>query len=281
MKETISLITGANSGIGYATAEGLARQGHHVIMVSRNKQRGKAAQQNIITNTKNSKVDLLVADLSSQKSIRQLAQQVNERYDKLDVLINNAGGLFSSYTENSDGFEQTFAVNYLAPFLLTHLLMDKVRASEKRRIINVASIMQAKQFDLEDAAQPNSAKYTSMNAYKVSKTAVLMMTYYMAEHLSGSGVTVNTLHPGSIYTPQSARIVPTFLRPLLKLFMQSPEQGASTSLYLASSDEVSNVSGKFFKSKKMAQTVPFSYDSAKQKALYDKSIIWTGVNPSD
>jgi len=280
MSETISLITGANSGIGYATAEGLAKQGHRIIMVSRDKQRGETAQRNIINHTKNTKVDLLVADLSSEDGVRQLAQQVNARYDKLDVLINNAGGVFGSYAKNTDGFEQTFAVNYLAPFLLSHLLMDKLKSSGSGRIVNVASIMQDNRFDSEDAAHPDPAKYRGMKAYKAAKTAVLMMTYYMAENLSGSGITVNALHPGIIYTPQSTKTAPSWVRPLMKLFMQSPEQGASTSIYLASSDEVSQVTGKFFKSKKMARTVPVSYDSAKQKALYDKSMIWTAISPT-
>jgi NAD(P)-dependent dehydrogenase (short-subunit alcohol dehydrogenase family) len=272
-----SLITGANSGIGYATAEELARQGHHVIMVCRDEQRGKAAQQAIIQQTGSSKVDLLLADLSSFKEIAQLAQQVNERYDTLDVLINNAGGLFNSYETSKDSFELTFAVNYLAPFLLTRLLLHKLKASEAGRIINVASIMQAKQFEPKNAAHPSQTAYRSMKAYGTAKTAVLMMTYHLAKELSGSGVTVNALHPGVIYTPQSAKTAPAFARPLMKLFMQSPKQGARTSIYLATSDEVGKITGEFFKGTQKARTVPVTYNAEKQKELYEKSIQWTSA----
>lgn len=268
------LITGANSGIGYATAEGLASQGHQVIMVCRDPKRGAAAQQAIIKQTGNAKIDLLIADLSSAKEIARLAQQVKQRYDKLEVLINNAGGLFSRYETNDEGFEMTFAVNYLAPFLLTRLLLPKLQEAGAGRIVNVASIMQAKQFDLEAAAHPTAAAYRSMHAYKLAKTAVLMMTYRMASELSGSGVTVNALHPGVIYTPQSARTAPAFARPLMKLFMQSPQQGARTSIYLAISDEVSGATGKFYKSMKVAPTVAIASNVDKQNELHEKSMQW-------
>ncbi len=277
MRAKICLITGANSGIGYETAKGLAMQGHHILMVCRDQQRGAEAQQAIQDQAQNANVDLLVADLSSQKDIRRLAQQVHERYGKLDVLIHNAGGLFGSYKTSVDGFEQTFAVNYLAPFLLTQLLLDLVRASGGGRIIHVASIMQAKQFVLSEAAHPSLRTYNSMNAYRAAKTAVLMMTYHLAKQTEGSGVTVNALHPGVIYTPQSARIVPSFIRPLMKLFMQTPEQGARTSIYLATSAEVSKTTGSFFKATQTARTVPVSYDLEKQQELYRQSMLWTGL----
>ncbi|GBF78178.1 hypothetical protein PA598K_06788 [Paenibacillus sp. 598K] len=281
MSAKTSLITGANSGIGYATAEGLASQGHHIIMVCRDAKRGAAAQQAIIGQTGNAKVDLLIADLSSAKEIARLAQQVKERYDKLDVLINNAGGLFSRYETNDEGFELTFAVNYLAPFLLTRLLLPKLQEVGAGRIVNVASIMQAKQFDLEAAAHPSTSAYRSMQAYKLAKTAVLMMTYHMAGELSDSGVTVNALHPGVIYTPQSARTAPAFARPLMKLFMQSPQQGARTSIYLATSDEVKGATGKFYKSMKVARTVAIASNVNKQNELHEKSRLWMAAYLGD
>ncbi|WP_083937920.1 SDR family NAD(P)-dependent oxidoreductase [Paenibacillus daejeonensis] len=274
MSAKICLITGANSGIGYATAEGLASQGYHIIMVCRDQQRGTAAKQAILQQIQGAKVDLLVADLSSAKDIVRLAQQVKERHNKLDVLINNAGGVFSSYQTNDDGFEQTFAVNYLAPFLLTRLLLPQLQASGAGRIINVASIMQAKQFEADEAAHPLESSYRGMKAYKLAKTAVLMMTYRMAKEWSGSGVTVNALHPGVIYTPQSARSVPAFARPLLKLFMQSPQQGSRTSIYLATSEEVAATTGQFFKAMQTAPTVPVTMDVDKQNELHDQSMVW-------
>ncbi|MFS0722381.1 SDR family NAD(P)-dependent oxidoreductase [Paenibacillus sp. 1P07SE] len=274
MSAKTSLITGANSGIGYATAEGLASQGHHVIMVCRDAQRGAAARQAIMQQTGSTKVDLLIADLSSAKDIVRLAKQVKESYGSLDVLINNAGGVFNRYQTNDEGFEQTFAVNYLAPFLLTRLLLPLLKKAEAGRIIHVASIMQAKQFDPEDAAHPAASSYRSMHAYKLAKTAVLMMTYRLARELSSSGVTVNALHPGVIYTPQSVRSVPAFARPLLKLFMQSPQQGAHTSIYLATSEEVGTTTGQFFKVMQVARTVAVTMDVDKQNELHEKSMQW-------
>lgn len=278
MRAKVSLITGANSGIGYATAEELARQGHHVIIVCRDEQRGKEAQQSVIQQTGNSKVDLLLADLSSTKDTARLARQVNERYEKLDVLINNAGGIFGSYRTNEDRIEQTFAVNYVAPFLLSELLLQKLKDSGAGRIINVASDMQAKQFDPDHAARPSSDAYNRADSYRAAVTAMLMMNYYMAKELSGSGVTVNALHPGVIYTPQSARNAPALFRPLMKLFLQSPEQGARTSIYLATSDEVRNTTGEFFvKGTQRTRSVPITYNAEKQKELYEKSIQWTSA----
>jgi len=269
------MVTGANSGIGFATAEGLAGQGARVILVCRNPERGEEARRKIAKVTGNDDVALLVADLSSQQEIRRLAQRFLERYDKLDVLVNNAGGLFRRKEINADGFEMTFAVNYLAPFLLTHLLLDSLKASGSGRIVNVASIMQAKRFVPEEAARPT--RYSSMNAYKEAKLAVLLMTYGMAERLSGSGVTANALHPGAVYTPQSARSAPAFARPLMRLFMRTPEQGARMPLYLATSPDAAGINGKYFKDGKETVTVPLSYDAELQEDLYRKSLQWTGL----
>lgn len=278
MKSKLCLITGANSGIGFATASGLARQGAHVIIVSRNVQRGEEAVHKIKADTGNSTVELLTADLSSLQDIRHLAEQFNERYNKLDVLINNAGGLFPKQETSVDGFEMTFALNYLAPFLLTHLLLDAMRAAEAGRIVNVASRVQAKQLDWHELGQPKASGYSSMDAYGKAKTALLMMTYYMADQLIDSNITVNALHPGVIYTPQATKFAPNFLKPLAKLFMRSPEQGAVTSLYLATSPEVEQVTGKYFTSKKATRTVPISYHSELQQKLYEKSLHWVGLN---
>lgn len=277
MKSKLCLITGANSGIGFATASGLASQGAHVIIVSRNVQRGKEAVHKIKADTGNSTVELLTADLSSLQDIRHLAEQFNDRYNKLDVLINNAGGLFPKQETSVDGFEMTFALNYLAPFLLTHLLLDAMRAAEAGRIVNVASRVQAKQLDWHELGQPKASGYSSMDAYGKAKTALLMMTYYMADQLMNSNITVNALHPGVIYTPQATKLAPNFLKPLAKLFMRSPEQGAATSLYLATSPEVEQITGKYYSSKKATRTVPISYHSELQQKLYEKSLHWVGL----
>ncbi|MFD1389124.1 SDR family oxidoreductase [Oceanobacillus oncorhynchi subsp. oncorhynchi] len=271
------LITGANSGIGFATAAILAKQGCRIILVCRNEKKGEEARQKLLKAADNKAIDLLIADLSSQQEIRKLAEQVQKRYSKLDVLINNAGGVFSQYQVNNDGFEMTFAVNYLAPFLLTHLLLDQLKATDSGRVVNIASVMEDKKFEPDNAVNQTASDYSGMQAYKTAKTAVLMMTYYMSERLSNSGVTVNALHPGFIYTPQATRMAPRFLRPVMKLFSKNPEQGAALPAYLASSNEVKDVTGKFFKDNKIEQTSPVSYNEERQKDLYIKSLQWTGL----
>ncbi|WP_082672883.1 SDR family NAD(P)-dependent oxidoreductase [Paenibacillus senegalimassiliensis] len=215
--------------------------------------------------------------MSSFAAIRQLAEQAVERYERLDVLINNAGGVFSQQQLSQDGYEMTLAVNYLAPFLLTHLLLDSLRASGAGRIINVASRMQAKQLQLEALPKQDAGRYSGMGVYRQAKTALLMMTYHLANRLPEHEVTVNALHPGVIYTPQSAKSAPSFIRPLMKLVMQSPEQGAATSLYLATSPEVSQVTGNYYVGQRPVRTVPVSYDAALQQQLYEQSLVWTGL----
>lgn len=278
MNSKICLVTGSNSGIGFATAEGLAKQGAHVVLVSRNAERGEEARKELVRRTGNSAIDLLAGDLSSFADIRQLAGEVNERYERLDVLVNNAGGVFSQRELSRDGYELTFAVNYLAPFLLTHLLLDALKASGAGRIINVASRMQTKQLQLEVLPKQDAGRYSGMSVYKQAKTALLMLTYFLAGRLPKQEVTVNALHPGIIYTPQSARTAPAFVRPLMKLIMQSPEQGAATSLYLATSPEMNQVTGNYYTGQQPVRTVPISYDTALQQQLYEQSLIWTGLS---
>lgn len=247
-------------------------------MVARSQAKGYEAQQKVMRETGNTSVKLEIANLSSQDEIKELASRVKKEYSKLDVLINNAGGVFGKYEVSEDGFEMTFAVNYLAPFLLTHLLLDLLKASESGRIINVASIMQDKKFNPEILTQQNSANYSAMDTYKTVKTAVLLMTYDMSEKLKESGVTVNALHPGFIYTPQATRMAPRLLKPIMKLFSETPEKGAELPAYLAVSTDNENVTGKFFKDKKEVETVPISYDEDIQKTLYMKSRQWTGLD---
>ncbi|MEK5023490.1 SDR family oxidoreductase [Paenibacillus sp. FSL M7-1046] len=157
------------------------------------------------------------------------------------------------------------------------MLLDQLKPSGAGRIINVASSAQTKQWDIEQLSQ-QQRKFSSMDAYKEAKTAVLMMTYYMAKQVSDMKVTVNALHPGVIYTPQSSRTAPAFAKPLLKLFMKSPEQGAETSVHLASSPDLTNVTGTYFVGKQPTKTVTVSYDTVLQKKLYEQSLQWTGLS---
>ncbi|WP_202865902.1 SDR family oxidoreductase [Paenibacillus contaminans] len=275
MKGKIAMVTGANSGIGKATALGLAKQGAEVVIVCRDRVRGEAARKEIAEQSGNGNIELLVADFASLESVRQVVRQFKERYDKLHVLVNNAGGMFSKQERSMDGFEMTFAVNYLAPFLLTHLLMDTLKASAPARIVNVASEVQAKTIAVDTVLNP--PVYKSFAAYGQAKLAVVMMTYTLAKRLQGSSVTINALHPGAIYTPQSAKFAPAFLRPLMRLFMKTPEQGAQTPLFLASSPELEGRTGKYYKDQQVKQTGAASYDIALQEQLYANSMKWTGL----
>ena len=190
MSGRICMVTGANSGIGKATALGLARAGAHVIMVCRDRTRGENVQHEIIQQSGNPEIELLLADLSSQQSIRQLVHDFTQRYAYLHVLVNNAGGVFARRRLSVDGLEMTFALNHLASFLLTNLLLDTLKASAPARIINVSSIAQAQGFiDLDDLQAVK--KYRVMRAYAQSKLANVLFTYALGHRLRGSGVTVN------------------------------------------------------------------------------------------
>ncbi|XID93877.1 SDR family oxidoreductase [Paenibacillaceae bacterium WGS1546] len=267
----VSLVTGGNSGIGLETAVGLASSGATVVIVSRDAKRGEQAREEITRRSGNSGIELIVADLSFGASVRQAAEQFLSRHDRLHVLVNNAGGLFQQLQMSPDRFEMTFALNYLAPFLLTHTLLGALKAGGGR-IVNVASAVQAKTLDLDQLRDPGS--YSSMKVYGRAKLAVIMFTYWLAKKLKGTGVTVNALHPGAIYTPQSSRTVPGFLRPAMRLFMASPEQGAQPSLRLALAPEMEGVTGKYYNKLQEARTVPISYNSELQERLYERSLDW-------
>jgi NAD(P)-dependent dehydrogenase (short-subunit alcohol dehydrogenase family) len=274
MQGKICMITGANSGIGKETALALARKGATVVMVSRDRARGEAAQNEVKAQSGNNRVDLLLADLSSQQSIHQLVEDFQRRYSQLHVLINNAGVYMLNWRETVDGLEMSFAVNYLAPFLLTNLLLDTLKASAPARIINVSSEAHEQGYINLDDLQSEKG-FPFMRAYGQSKLAVLMFTYELARLLEGTGVTVNALHPGFVATNIGQSGVPSFLRPLVRLILSipgiSPEEGAKTSVYLASSPDVEGVSGRYFVKSIPVRSAPISYDEALQQKLWEES----------
>src|SRR5207248_11411963 len=242
MQGKICMVTGANSGIGKATVLALAQMGATVVMVCRDRARGEEARSEITTKSRNNAVDLLLADLSSQQSIRQLVENFQQHYTHLHVLINNAGAgaAFTCRRETVDGLEMTFAVNYLAPFLLTNLLLDVLKASAPARIVNVSSNShEAGYIKLDDLQEEKH--YRSMRVYGQSKLAVVLFTYELARRLQGTGVTANCLHPGFVATHFGQSAVGSVGRCITKLIFSSlgisPEEGAKTSIYLASSLE--------------------------------------------
>jgi NAD(P)-dependent dehydrogenase (short-subunit alcohol dehydrogenase family) len=273
MHGKICLVTGANSGIGKATALALAQMGATVVMVCRDRARGEQARSEIITTSKNTAVDLLLADLSSQESIRHLVEDFQHHYTHLHVLINNAGAAFPRRRETVDGVEMTLAVNYLAPFLLTHLLLDVLTASAPARVVNVSSNShEAGYIKLENLQSKNP--YGSMKVYGQAKLAVVLFTYELARRLKGTGVTVNCLHPGFVATHFGQKDVGPAFRLLVKVlgsFGTSPEKGAKTSIYLASSPKVEGVTGTYFVKSIPRRSAAISYDESIQRHLWEQS----------
>ncbi len=281
MVNKVCLVTGANSGIGKVTALELARMGARVVMVCRNRAKGEEARRAIQQRSGNQAVDLLIADLASQREVRRLAQAFTDRYDHLHVLINNAGGIFMSRRTSPDGIEMTFAVNYLAPFLLTHLLLDSLKASAPARIVNVSSDNHAMSAVDPTDWNMEHGKYQQMRAYAQSKLAVVLFTYELACRLETTGVTANVLHPGVVATNFWSQPLPTYLRWLggiARLFSISAAKGARTTIYLASSPEVASVTGKYFEKCHEKPSSRLSYNRDLQTSLWELSERMTGLS---
>lgn len=283
MKGRICMVTGANSGIGNATALGVAKMDATVVMVCRNAEKGRAARNQIVKESGNNSVDLLIADLSSQESIRGLTRSYTQKYEKSHVLVNNAGTYFTKRHVTSDGMETTFAVNYLAPFLLTNLLLDALKSSAPARVINVAGAYHAKgAIDFDDLQ--GEREYDGARANNQAKLALVLFTYELARRLEGTGVTVNCLHPGAVATGGVLKDpdLPLLSRVLYRLvtpFFKSPKRGAETTLYLASSPEVEHLTGKYFVDKKMTRSSPKSYDTSLARRLWEVSAELTRLGP--
>ena len=280
MQGKICMVTGANTGIGKATALALAQMGATVVMVCRDQARGEEARSEITTKSGNNAVDLLQADLSSQQSIRQLVENFQHHYTHLHVLINNAGAAFTGRRrETGDGLEMTFAVNYLAPFLLTNLLLDVLKASVPARIVNVSSNSHEAGYIQMDDLQ-GEKRYKSMRVYGQAKLAVVLFTYAVARNLQGTGVTANCLHPGFVATNFAQSDGAPAVRLLVKLiasFGTSSEKGAKTSIYLASSPEVEGVTGKYFVKSIPKRSAAISYDESLQRQLWGQSAKLVGL----
>ncbi len=273
MQGKVCLITGATSGIGKATALGLARAGANVVLVARNAEQGAAIQTEIRNQSGNEAIELLIADLSSQAATRQLARDFLARHQTLHVLINNAGVMLGRRTTTVDGIETMLAVNYLAPFLLTNLLLAVIKASAPARIINVASVPANVKINFADLQA--TAKYSGFGQYQHTKLALVLFTYELARRLQGTGVTVNCLHPGTVNT-NILRNPPPLIGlaakiPIASLVFISPEKGAETSLYLATAPEVEQVTGKYFRKKKEARSAKESYDEQVAQRLWGVS----------
>jgi len=248
MSGKVALITGGTGGIGKATAIGLAGLGAQVGITGRDLPRAERAAADIRTTSGNPAVDAFAADMSSQAEVRRLASAILGAYPRLDVLVNNVGGFWAHRHTTADGLEHTFAVNYLAPFLLTLLLLDRLKASAPARVVTVSSHVQAEgRIDFADLQ--GARNYSGQRAYSQSKLANILSTNELARRLEGSGVTATSLHPGFVLTDFGAEDQAMFfaaISGIVRPFLKTPAQGAKTSIYLASSPEVAGVTGQFF-----------------------------------
>ncbi|TMI16983.1 SDR family oxidoreductase [Candidatus Bathyarchaeota archaeon] len=272
MKDKVVLVTGANSGIGRAASLALAKMGATIVMVARNKERGEAARSEIIKESQSNSVDLLLADLSSLESVRQLATEFQRKYSKLHVLINNAGLFNQRRHVTMDGYEDTFTTNYLAPFLLTNLQLDLLKASAPSRIINVSSVGHYNgHINFDDLNLEK--EYGGWKAYGQSKLALVLFTHELAKKLQGTGVTVNAVHPGTVATNIWSRpLGPVgFIMALPKLFMTTPKQGAETLVYLASSPDAKDLNGEYLEKLKTKKSSDESYNEDIAQRLWDVS----------
>lgn len=273
------MVTGATAGIGLVTARELARVGWQVTIVGRSKAKCQTAVVGIMEETQSRSVDYMLADLASQEDVRRLADRVKERYQRLDVLVNNAGAVNFFRDRTVDGIESTFAVNHLAYFMLTNLLLDLLRASTPARVVNVASDShrQARKIDLDDLTAPNH--YVGHRAYARSKLCNVLFTYELARRLEGSGVTVNALHPGLVKTNIMANngLLGRICNFVLGIRGISAELGAATPIHLASSADVEDSTGLYFVKNQPVPSSNLSYDKAAAARLWELSVRITGI----
>lgn len=287
MDGKVVLITGGNSGIGKEAAIALAGMGAHVAITARNEKKGADARAEIVhtANVDPAKVDVVALDLASMASIRACANDVLARYDRLDVLLNNAGGTIGARRVTDDGFEMTFGVNHLGHFLLTNLLLDRIKASAPARVITVASMAHRYArggLDFDDL-QSERGRYRGMQVYGRSKLANILFAGELARRLDGTGVTSNSVHPGWVATNFSQEGDTRFMGFFSKLARPlaiSPARGADTLVYLASSPEVDGVTGQYFYKRAVSKTTAAAKDAAAAARLWDVSEQLVGLTPA-
>lgn len=282
MAGKVVMVTGATAGIGLYTAKAIAKMGATTVIVGRNPQKTEGVVNDLKQETGNQNIDFLLADLSIQADIHKMVDTFKEKYDRLDVLINNAGAIMLSRQESVDGLEMTFALNHLGYFLPTLLLLDRLKASAPARIVNVSSgLHSGRSLNFDDIQMKNS--YSGMGAYGNSKLMNVYFTYELARHLEGTGVTVNALHPGLVgsnfgLTNNNDGFLRQIARSVMNIFSLSEKDGAKTSIYLATSPEVEGVTGKYFEKSQEKRSSSESYNEAHAQRLWEISEEITGVS---
>lgn len=277
--EKVFVVSGGSGGIGRVTARELARWGGTVIIIGRDPDRGREAEQEIRAFGSTASA-FFAADLASQTDVRRVAAEIMARHPRIDVLVNNAGGMRRSHKRSADGIEMTFALNHLGYYLFTRELLPALRAAPAARIVNVASrAHEGTQLDFDDLQ--NERRYNGLRAYKRSKLANLHFTYELARRLAGTAVTVNALHPGFVATDIGARSdwMATIAWRLATLFAINVEEGAQTSLHLATAPEVEGITGKYFCRCAPVESSPASHDRDAQERLWRMSAEMTGISP--
>jgi len=285
MSNQTAIVTGANSGMGLATTIELARQGYRVIMACRSEKRGQEALQEAVRQSGSSAIELMLCDLGSLESIRQFARTFRERHDCLDVLVNNAGVVMVKRKETSDGFEQSIGINHLGHFLLTLLLIEPLKAAKQGRVVNVSSgAYKAGKIHFED---PHLHKgYNPIKSYAQSKLANVLFTRVLARKMSGTSVTVNCLHPGAVGTSIGVDRNTGFGTRIMAFvgklpFFLSPEEGARTAVYLATSPEVVGITGRYYYQQKEQQLKAHAVDDASAERFWTWSEEQVGLKPDE
>lgn len=277
----VCVVTGANSGIGKETVRILARRGAYVVMICRNRERAIRAKEEIVSETGHEKIEVMLADLAVQHHVREAASRIRDKFLKVDILINNAGIIPYKKKITIDGIEKTMAVNHLAPFLLTNLLLEPLKKAEDARVINVSSEvhrMGINNFDLANLQLEQS--YSPMKAYSLSKLCNIMFTYELSKRCANTSITAVSLHPGFAQTKlaeNASWIMKTFYF-FGKHFMQSAKSSAQTIINLATSDEIASYNGKYFKKTKVSSPASIAYNDKYTKKLWEKSEILTGLS---
>lgn len=274
MKQGTVLITGANSGIGKETAVGLAKRGYRIVMACRNLQRAQAAREEIVRRGGHDAVEIIRCDLADLASVAACAEHFRQRHERLDILINNAGGMFYERQLTPDGYEQTFQVNHLGHFYLTRLLLPQLRAGQDRRIINVSSEAHRMARDIPWEDLQHDQTYRPLGVYAEAKLYNILFTRFLARRLAPEGITVNALHPGVVASGFGAG-GPWWTKPLLHLarwFAITPEKGAQTSLYLATAPEVAEISGGYFVRQQQRPASELAMDFGAAERLWQKSV---------
>jgi NAD(P)-dependent dehydrogenase (short-subunit alcohol dehydrogenase family) len=273
MRGKICLVTGSSSGLGKSTAMGLAQLGATVILGCRDKQRGEVALAEIKTASGNQMVELMLIDLSLQHSVRSMVAEFEKRYYHLDVLINNAGVFKKQRIVTADGLETMFVTNHLGPFLLTNLLLDRLKSAASARILSITA-PSTTHLDFDDLQ--GEKKFNAYTAFGASKMCNLLFTYELARRLEGTHIIANAIHPGLVKSG-IMREAAAPIRWFTYLISTTPQKASATPVYYASSPEVEGMTGFFFKSGQAIDSNPYAKDHAVQKRLWDVSVALTGL----